>query len=168
MFWLEENKNKKWSSKWWISIGNKSDTSNLQWIKSVIPTSSSSSSLSYYLTIYCSMLYTSICAYLLLLSSILLSIYLSIALCCTHLSVPTSSSSSLSNYLSLSIYSSVLYTSTCTYLSVAVQVKRFQLQKTWTAGHQNFLDLKLSEDFSFLFCRFFYELTFFSFKMLDN
>ena len=165
MFWLEENK-KKWSSKWWISIGKKSDTSNLQWIKSLIPTSSSSS-LCYYLSIYCSMLNISICAYLLLLS-ILLSIYLSIALCCTHLSVPTSSSSSLSNYLSLSIYSSVLYTSTCTYLSVAVQVKRFQLQKTWTAGHQNFLDLKLSEDFSFLFCRFFYELTFFSFKMLDN
>ena len=104
------------------------------------------------LSIYCSMLYTSICTYLFLLLSIELSIYLSIVLFCTHLSVSTSSSSlsiELSLYLSivlccihlsvptsssLSIYCSMLYTSTCTYLSVAVQVKRFQLQKTWTAG----------------------------------
>ena len=38
------------------------------------------------LSIYCSMLYTSICTYLLLLLSIELSLYLSIVLCCIHLS----------------------------------------------------------------------------------
>ena len=55
------------------------------------------------------MLYTSICTYLL---SDNLSIYLSIVLCCIHLPVATTSSSSLSNYHS--IYHSMLFTSICT------------------------------------------------------
>ena len=88
-----------------------------------MPTSSSSS-LCYYLSIYCSILYTSICAYLLLLLlSMLLCLYiliyvvysylylpspplfyftisLSIVPCCIQLSVPTSFSSSLCYYSS--------------------------------------------------------------------
>jgi hypothetical protein len=71
--------------------------------------------LSISLSLYCSMLYTSICSYLPLLSIYLmlytsictyllsnyLSIYLSIVLCCIHLPVATTSSSSLSNYHSI-------------------------------------------------------------------
>ena len=99
------------------------------------------------LSIYCSMLYTSICAYLLLLLlSILLSLYLSIylsivfccihlsvptsplsyylslsiVLCCIHLSVPTSSSSSLSNYLSISNVLCCIHLSICSLLLLLI------------------------------------------------
>ena len=76
-----------------------------------VPTSSSS--LSKYLSIYCSMLYTSICSYILILS-ISVSLYLSFVLWYIHLSVPPPPPLYLTIFLF--IYSSMLYTSICTYL----------------------------------------------------
>ena len=115
------------------------------------------------------LLYLTICTYFLLLLpylSIFLCIY---CLCCIHLSVPTSSSC-LSNYLS--IYCSMIYTSICTYLlllsiyltllslyllfqgGVHLSVpKSIQTSEDLDCRHLEFPVFKLPEDFSFFFGR---------------
>ena len=70
--------------------------------------------LTFSLSIYCFILCTSTCTYLFFLS-ILLSIYLyqSTVLSCIHLSVPNSSSSSLSYYLSINLLFKVVFIYLC-------------------------------------------------------